>query len=213
VPPAPFRESCVVRLWPSLLLALVSCCPSSTPPRSTQRSDRTFSRHVRCMTCTRSLPTLQYRIFLHTCVMSFVLSVSQNRGRGVPLLTVSNHMSTMDDTAVIASLAPFSLLASPDNCRSIVQSVVHAVSLRRIRWGWCAQEICFSNPFIGLFFRLGKVLPIVRGKGFMQPVRAIKRSINRSFSRLQGMEEATQLVQQGKWFHLFPEGCLILAAH
>ena len=63
-----------------------------------------------------------------------------------------------------------------------------------VRFGWCAEEICFKSPLLALFFRLGKVMPIVRGKGLQQP----------------GFEEAMQRVRDGDWLHVFPEGELEL---
>ena len=55
-----------------------------------------------------------------------------------------------------------------------------------------AKEVCFSKPIHSLFFRLGQVMPVVRGDGVYQPV----------------MNESINLLNEGKWVHLFPEGKL-----
>ena len=61
-----------------------------------------------------------------------------------------------------------------------------------MRWGACAQEICFANDFFSFFFGCGKVLPVRRGNGVMQ----------HSWTLF-----ATQ-VKKGQWVHVFPEAAV-----
>ena len=69
-----------------------------------------------------------------------------------PVLTVSNHASTIDDPWLITAVAPLPLLLSPLSCR----------------FSWCTAEICFSSPLRVHAFRLGHIFPIVRGAGLRQ---------------------------------------------
>ena len=74
------------------------------------------------------------------------------RPKGKPLLTVSNHVASMDDPLVIASLLPPSVL----------------LDARNLRWTLCATDRCFKNPVTSAFFRSVKVLPVSRGDGIYQ---------------------------------------------
>lgn len=74
------------------------------------------------------------------------------RPPGLPLLTVSNHCSTLDDPAVLGALVPLSVDLTP----------------KQMRWTLCSQEICFMNAFTSSFFGVGKVMPIERGGGIDQ---------------------------------------------
>jgi hypothetical protein len=58
-----------------------------------------------------------------------------------------------------------------------------------MRWGACAQEICFANDFLSTFFGTGKALPVRRGNGVMQY----------SWTLL------GEQVRKGQWAHVFPE--------
>jgi 1-acyl-sn-glycerol-3-phosphate acyltransferase len=60
----------------------------------------------------------------------------------------------------------------------------------RMRWAWCAEEICFPNAFATGFMRLAKVMPIARGDGIYQLTVA----------------DTASLLQKGDWLHVFPEG-------
>ncbi|XVF31380.1 hypothetical protein REPUB_Repub16aG0141000 [Reevesia pubescens] len=75
-----------------------------------------------------------------------------NRPKNKPLLTVSNHVASMDDPLVIASLLPPRVLLDAQN----------------LRWTLCASDRCFSNPVTSAFFRSVKVLPVSRGDGIYQ---------------------------------------------
>ncbi|XVF41872.1 hypothetical protein PTKIN_Ptkin01aG0315500 [Pterospermum kingtungense] len=75
-----------------------------------------------------------------------------NRPKNKPLLTVSNHVASVDDPLVIASLLPPRVLLDAQN----------------LRWTLCASDRCFSNPVTSAFFRSVKVLPVSRGDGIYQ---------------------------------------------
>lgn len=70
-------------------------------------------------------------------------------------LQVSNHVASLDDPFVIASLLPPKLL----------------LDARNLRWTLCATDRCFKNPVTSAFFRSVKVLPVSRGEGIYQQVK------------------------------------------
>ncbi|XP_072985266.1 uncharacterized protein [Typha latifolia] len=74
------------------------------------------------------------------------------RPKGTSLVTVSNHVASVDDPLVIASLLPPSVM----------------LDARNIRWTLCASDRCFTNPMMSSFFRCVKVLPVSRGDGIYQ---------------------------------------------
>lgn len=76
----------------------------------------------------------------------------QERPKGKPLLTVSNHVAAMDDPFVIASILPPSVM----------------LEAQKLRWTLCATDRCFTNPILSTFFRSVKVLPVSRGDGIYQ---------------------------------------------
>lgn len=76
----------------------------------------------------------------------------RHRPNGVPLLTVSNHTSTMDDP-FLWGILPLS----------------HLFDSSRMRWSLGAEEILFRNRLFSAFFGAGQVLPTRRGEGVMQP--------------------------------------------
>ncbi|KAK4455914.1 hypothetical protein QBC34DRAFT_388300 [Podospora aff. communis PSN243] len=69
----------------------------------------------------------------------------EKRQRG--LLTVSNHVSVLDDP-MIWGVLPLSNAFNPSN----------------LRWTLGAHDICFKNSFLSTFFNLGQVLPTHRAK-------------------------------------------------
>ncbi|XP_021898886.1 tafazzin, partial [Carica papaya] len=75
-----------------------------------------------------------------------------NRPKNKSLITVSNHVASMDDPLVIASLLPPRVLLDAQN----------------LRWTLCASDRCFRNPVTSAFFRSVKVLPVSRGDGIYQ---------------------------------------------
>ncbi|KAF2477356.1 uncharacterized protein BDR25DRAFT_249267 [Lindgomyces ingoldianus] len=78
-------------------------------------------------------------------------------GRRRGLITVSNHVSVMDDPLVWGVL-PLRYLGNPDN----------------MRWGLGSYDLCFQNRALSTFFSLGQVLPTHRSAhsefgGLFQP--------------------------------------------
>ncbi|KAL5713034.1 hypothetical protein ACHQM5_015150 [Ranunculus cassubicifolius] len=80
------------------------------------------------------------------------LQEALNRPQGKSLITVSNHVASVDDPFVVASLLPPSVL----------------LDARNLRWTLCAADRCFKNPATSAFFRSVKVLPVARGDGIYQ---------------------------------------------
>eukprot|EP00271_Cylindrocystis_brebissonii_P023255 TRINITY_DN954_c0_g2_i2.p1 TRINITY_DN954_c0_g2~~TRINITY_DN954_c0_g2_i2.p1 ORF type:complete len:326 (-),score=19.93 TRINITY_DN954_c0_g2_i2:58-1035(-) len=101
--------------------------------------------------------------------------VAQRRPAGTPLLTISNHKSTLDDPLMWGI---WSLRASDPNI---------------CRWTLTAKDMCFFNPYISYFFRLGKCLPVDRWGTIKQGC----------------FDEAVELLKQGEWLHMFPEGKIL----
>ncbi|XP_044465119.1 N-acylphosphatidylethanolamine synthase-like isoform X1 [Mangifera indica] len=88
-----------------------------------------------------------------------LIRLVHSRPCGVPLLTVSNHMSTLDDPVM------WGFKGFP------------TVDAKLARWVLAAEDICFKNPPFSYVFRLGKCIPITRGGGIYQEHmnEAIKR--------------------------------------
>ena len=74
---------------------------------------------------------------------------------------MSNHVASVDDPLVIASLLPPRILLDAQN----------------LRWTLCASDRCFSNPVTSAFFRSVKVLPVSRGDGIYQKVHLLNFDI------------------------------------
>ncbi|KAJ3678378.1 hypothetical protein LUZ60_002181 [Juncus effusus] len=79
-----------------------------------------------------------------------LLRLVSGRPGGVPLVTVSNHMSTLDDPLMWG----FKTFPITD--------------AKLARWVLAAEDICFKNPLYSYLFRLGKCIPITRGGGIYQ---------------------------------------------
>jgi len=110
-------------------------------------------------------------------VSRFYKSLYCRDTRGQGLLTVSNHISTVDDPSLFCALLPLSFfLTEHDHGKN--------------RWTMCAKEFCFKTKALGTYFQNGKVLPIERGKGMGQPT----------------MGAMTERLSRGDWVHVFPEG-------
>ncbi|KAL8532218.1 hypothetical protein ACS0TY_008716 [Phlomoides rotata] len=91
-----------------------------------------------------------------------LLRLVRHRPPGVPLLTVSNHMSTLDDP-VMWGVKGFPITDSELG-----------------RWVLTAEDICFKNPVYSYCFRIGKCIPITRGGGIYQ------EHMNEALDRLTG---------------------------
>lgn len=99
-----------------------------------------------------------------------------NRESDVGLISVSNHVSAVDDPFTLVPLMPLQwLLTAPR---------------REIRWEFCATDRCFLNPPLDALFSCGKVLPVIRGGGLEQ----------------EALTFAARRLGQGEWLHIFPEG-------
>jgi monolysocardiolipin acyltransferase len=117
-----------------------------------QRSGRLF-----CLTGLYfTMKTLQFfnktNIFNHEKLLQPIIE-RYNDTEARPMITVSNHSSTLDDPFTLSCLIPGRIMCSP----------------RYSRYSWCASEICFSSPIKAKLFRLGKGVPITRGEGLNQP--------------------------------------------
>ncbi|KAH9053058.1 acyltransferase-domain-containing protein [Lactarius vividus] len=77
---------------------------------------------------------------------------SPERQNGQGLVTVSNHLSTLDDPLTWGILP----------ARMYLQS-------HMTRWTLGASDIMFTNPVFSAFFRKGQVLETFRGTGVYQP--------------------------------------------
>ena len=97
-----------------------------------------------------------------------------------PLLTISNHISTLDDPLIWGAL-----LSN--------KQIFDLIKKEQMRWTLGAEELTFTNPFTSWFFTHGQVIPIFRGKGIFQPA----------------MDRALELLKMDKWLHFFPEGRVI----
>lgn len=100
-------------------------------------------------------------------------SIHKNR----PLLTVSNHTSTIDDPFIWSVLF---------GSRELLQLAWNG----RMRWVMGAGELMFTNPMNRWYFGKGRVLACIRGEGVYQV----------------GMQECIQVLNNGGWVHVFPEG-------
>jgi len=85
--------------------------------------------------------------------MECLRKVVWERPKGIPLVTVSNHVSCIDDPA-IPSLIPGALRG--------------AFSSDRVRWIPAAKEICFKNRLLSAYFSRGHLVPVIRGNGVYQ---------------------------------------------
>ncbi|OEL25419.1 N-acylphosphatidylethanolamine synthase [Dichanthelium oligosanthes] len=79
-----------------------------------------------------------------------LLRLVSARPCGTPLLTVSNHMSTVDDPLM------WGFKGFPTSDAKLG------------RWVLTAEDICFKNVVMSYVFRLGKCVPITRGGGIYQ---------------------------------------------
>ncbi|KAL6310233.1 acyltransferase-domain-containing protein [Sparassis latifolia] len=83
-------------------------------------------------------------------LLAALQSEERNQGRGV--VTISNHISTLDEPVVWGIL--------PARCY---------FNSRMTRWTLGASDIMFTNPAFSSFFRNGQVLETFRGSGIFQP--------------------------------------------
>ena len=76
------------------------------------------------------------------------------RPKGTALLSVSNHIATIDDPHLLSSIVPYSVL----------------LRARDMRWGVCASDVCFRpGSLLSRLADCAKVLPVQRHGGVWQP--------------------------------------------
>ena len=98
------------------------------------------------------------------------------RPKGTALLSVSNHVATIDDPHVLSSIVPY-------------RTLLHGAS--EMRWGVCASDVCFRpGSQISRLTSYAKVLPIQRQGGIWQ----------------RELDAIIQKLREGGWVHYFPEG-------
>ncbi|KAI5122408.1 hypothetical protein M0805_002958 [Coniferiporia weirii] len=102
----------------------------------------------------------------------------RKNGRGV--VTVANHISTLDDPVTWGVLP-----------------ARRYVNLRDMRWALGASDIMFTNPAFSAFFRHGQVLETFRGNGIYQPAvdEAIRKLDNGGWIHLFGEGKVNQPYQ------------------
>lgn len=106
-----------------------------------------------------------------------------DRPADVGLLTVSNHVATIDDPGLLAAMVPVG---------SLFRGGGH------FRWGVCAEDVCFRpGSVIERFAAVSQVLPIVRGGGVWQPE----------------LLPIIDKLREGRWVHFFPEGIVRQDGH
>jgi len=119
----------------------------------------------------------------HTLFINYV------RGpRTRPLITVSNHISELDDPLIWSVLLPKEKYTSDS-----------------FRWIPGAKEIMFDNPLYSWFFRAGRVYPIIRGAGIYQEGMDISIELLNKNSWIHIFPEG-KVNQSGKLFSRFKWG-------
>lgn len=81
-----------------------------------------------------------------------------NKGKKIPLLTVSNHKSMLDDPG-LWTLLPF-LFMRPN----------------KFRWVFCTEDVFFANKYLSKIFAWGNVMPLDRHGSITQPMFDVLRN-------------------------------------
>lgn len=80
------------------------------------------------------------------------LACVEHREKDVPLITVANHTSILDEPVITSSILPLKYNFMPE----------------KLRWNICTQEMCFFNGIVSSIFGACNSLPIRRGIGINQ---------------------------------------------
>lgn len=90
----------------------------------------------------------------HYYDMAHFRAAHEARPAGRGLVTVSNHVSAVDDPGVLAALVDWEgITLHPE----------------RVRWTLCATDRCYKSPWTGPLLSYGKTIPVQRGQGLRQP--------------------------------------------
>ena len=101
---------------------------------------------------------------------------SMERPEGVPLITVCNHTSCLDDPLVWGATL---------NWRHLITHCMHYM-----RWTLAASDVCYNKSWHARFFSCGRGVPVVRGDGVYQI----------------GQDFVLEQLNKAGWAHTFPEG-------
>ncbi|XP_039125291.1 N-acylphosphatidylethanolamine synthase isoform X2 [Dioscorea cayenensis subsp. rotundata] len=115
-----------------------------------------------------------------------LIRLVRSRPSSVPLLTVSNHMSTLDDPLMWG----FKGFPSMD--------------AKLARWVLAAEDICFKNRILSYLFRLGKCIPVTRGGGIYQEQMSEALDVLNG-GEMYGFLRLVITIQKVQ-LHTFPEG-------
>jgi len=99
-----------------------------------------------------------------------------NRPAGVPLITVTNHESCIDDPGLIGNFMTFEQLLNQP----------------KMRWSLAAHDICYTRPIYQSFFSHGKCVPVVRGLGVYQ------KAVDFCIDRLDNYGDWVHIFPEGK---------------
>ncbi|KAK9453040.1 hypothetical protein V1511DRAFT_506356 [Dipodascopsis uninucleata] len=118
----------------------------------------------------------------------FVETLDNARKEGRGIVTVSNHISVVDDP-LLWGLLPFR----------------HTLDPTKLRWCLGAENICFVNKVTSMFFGMGQVLSTKRfGAGpFQDSVDVSVYLLSKDRTRYENAYPPDNLIPQ--WMHIFPE--------
>lgn len=107
-------------------------------------------------------------------------SPQREDGRGI--ITVSNHISTLDDPTVWGMLP-----------------LRYFLNSRTTRWVLGASDVMFTSPVLSEFFRQGQVIETFRGQGVFQPAvdLAIEKVNQGDWLHLYGEGKVNQDIREG----------------
>ena len=140
-----------------------------------------------------SLQSLFSSAGLNSCKvynLKTLMKALNDRPAGVPLVTVANHHSCMDEPLLWGN----KITECTDQATNFVISgmldVKQLTNQCFMRWAIAAHDICFTRKLHSSFFAYGKSIPVVRGQGVYQP----------------GVDFSIDRLNEGHWVHIYPEG-------